>query len=233
MKVLCIGRLDSLFEKYLTAEWPDITFCSVDTHEAAMKEIVDAEVVWGHINEELFQASRSLRWLQHNGAGMNWLSEVPGLVTSDVVVTNSAGAAADSVADQTMATLLALSRQIPELVKAQTQHRWIQPPEHSPITLRGRTLGILGFGHIGRAVSERASGFGMRILALDLHAAANRSVESMYIPAELDEFLVAIDDLAVCVPLTKETRGMISRKELKLLGYGGIHHRGVSGRHCG
>ena len=221
MKVLNIGRWDSGFENGLKQEWPDITFYTAETHEAVMKHMVGADVVWGHISEEMYQASRCLRWVQHKGAGMNWLTEVPGLVKSDVTVTNAAGAAADSVADQTMASLLALSRQVPDLVHAQMQHRWITSPEHSPITLFGRALGILGFGHIGRAVAKRAAAFGMRVVALDVATDTYRLAEKVFPPENLSEFLETIDDLAVCVPLTEATRKLICAEELQLLGEDG------------
>lgn len=120
-------------------------------------------------------------------------------------------AIADSVADMTIALLLASARQIPQgnaSVKAGVWKRFVGPE------LRGKTLGIVGLGQIGRAVCRRAKAFGMRVVAYEVNQdktfAASWNVE--FLP--LDEMLAQADFVSLHVPVTPETRNLIGAAQL-------------------
>ena len=85
--------------------------------------------------------------------------------------------------------------------------------------LRGRTLGVIGLGHNGRAVARLACAMGMHVLGLDVRAGLTvDGVEAMYGPQGLHDLLRAADFCVLCVPLTARTRGMIDAAELAALG---------------
>ncbi|GAA4840382.1 2-hydroxyacid dehydrogenase [Actinomycetospora corticicola] len=82
--------------------------------------------------------------------------------------------------------------------------------------VHGKTLGLLGYGRIGRAVAARASAFGMRVLALDDHALDDRTT-TVFPPDRLHAFLAEVDHLVVACPLTAQTTGLIDRPALAVM----------------
>ena len=184
--------------------------------------IAEADVFYGgRLSREQFERADRLRWIQVPWAGVNTLLATPGLSESiasgRVLVTNSSGIMADSVADHVMGTMLMLTRDLANQVRAQDRREWARYETESPKRqlLRGKTLGILGFGAIGRAVAIRARAFGMLVIA------SKRTIDEK--PPELDEVFASSDVdslfersdvIVIALPLTPETRGLIGRERL-------------------
>ena len=138
-----------------------------------------------------------------------------------IVVTHYPGYCTSEVADHALALILALNRRIVEQDRSLREGAWVQ---HGPATrtilrgpiqpLREQTLGIVGFGRIGKAVAERARPFGVTMLAADPYvepaAVAAHGVE----PVGLPELLARTDIVTLHCPLTPETRGIIGAGEL-------------------
>jgi D-3-phosphoglycerate dehydrogenase len=132
-----------------------------------------------------------------------------------IVITNVPDYCIEEVADHTLALLLAAARKIVlgnDLVRA---GRWGIEGLVPVRRLRGRTLGLIGFGRIGSAVASRARAFGMEVCSYDpyvdperIEAAGVRSVSS------LDELLPGADAVSVHAPLTDSTRGLVGEREL-------------------
>jgi glyoxylate reductase len=137
-----------------------------------------------------------------------------------VAVTNTPGVLDDATADLTIGLILMASRRLGEgerLIRSGTPWAWSMSfmLGHD---LRGKLLGIVGLGAIGRRVAERARAFGMRIAycqrhAADGEAAAELEAERM----ELEELLAAADAVSLHCPLTEETRHLISAERLSLM----------------
>jgi phosphoglycerate dehydrogenase-like enzyme len=218
MKVLSMGRWHPEHLAALKAQYPDSAFASAVGEAEALAQVGDADVVWGHVSRGVFLAARKLRWLQHKGAGMNWLRDVPELVASDVVVTNAAGAAAATVADHVFAMLLSFVRDLPALREAQADHRYLGPRDYHGGSLAGMTLGVLGLGHIGRAVARRGHAFDMRVFATD---ASDRPrpdyVTELWGPRQFSGLVVLSDALVICAPLTEETANLLDAQVLDLM----------------
>ena len=129
-----------------------------------------------------------------------------------VPVTNVTGYAADSVAEHTLALLLALARAVPAYDRAVAEGRWADAPgfclfDYPIRDLSGRRLGLIGRGTIGRAVAAKASALGMEpVFAAREPGAAGRGE----IP--LAELLATSDAISLHCPLTEETRGLIGRE---------------------
>ncbi|MEW6752250.1 MAG: D-2-hydroxyacid dehydrogenase [Candidatus Latescibacterota bacterium] len=121
------------------------------------------EALIGHFLPAVCAAAPRLRWIQSFSAGMdNFL--FPGIVARDVVVTNMAGLYASQGAEHAWALLLALSRGIPQAVRAQQQRAWRGGPA---IELAGGTLLVVGLGGFGQQIARRAAGYDMTVIALD------------------------------------------------------------------
>jgi phosphoglycerate dehydrogenase-like enzyme len=172
----------------------------------------------GRLSQEQWRAARKLRWIHVPWAGVNSLLDTPGIGQSDVIITNASGVMSDAVADQIMAYILMLSRDLLSQVQARERREWLDYPTESPRrqTLRGRTLGLLGYGAIGSGVAARARGFGMRI-AVMRRSPGNSApdIDLLVGPDGLPELLEQSDYLVVTLPLSEKTRGLLGREEFR------------------
>ena len=201
------------------AEFPNVTFCVAATPEAQIEQIGDVEVCIGRLSREAFLAARKLRWVQSPWAGIDFAMASPELVESDVIVTNVLGPHAEPMADHVFAMILAFAHCLPAAWESQKQHRWDARKYYGKmLDLHGRTIGILGFGGVGRAVARRARGFGMKIYAVDLAPdTAGDEADEVWPPQRLDDLLRISDWFVVAAPLTDRTRGLIDRRRIGLL----------------
>ena len=126
---------------------------------------------------------------------------------------NTPGGNAVSVAEHTLALMLAMARGIPQASLSTKSGKW-EKKKFLGNELRGKTLGIIGLGSIGREVAMRARAFEMKVIACDPYVSP-RVVEDVSVQlADLDELYAASDYIALHMALTPETRGMISREAI-------------------
>lgn len=136
-----------------------------------------------------------------------------------IVVTNTPDVLTDAVADFTVALLLDLTRRISEGDRLIRRGGWtgFALDFMLGIELRGRLLGIVGYGRIGRAVARRARAFGMRIAYADRQSAGEAGTADDAERMPLDDLLALADVVSLHVPLSPETRGLIGHRELRLM----------------
>ena len=116
----------------------------------------------------------------------------------------------DEVSDHVMALLLTWNRQIGFYDGVAKAGRWEGTPSPHPLTrLRGQTIGILGFGRIGRAVADKARAFGLDILVHDPYLPADAVLPDGVSAVTMDDLLAASDYVTVHTPLNDETRGLV------------------------
>jgi phosphoglycerate dehydrogenase-like enzyme len=120
------------------------------------------------------------------------------------------------VAEQTLASMLALARQIPRADAAMKAGQWIKK-ELEGIELYGKVLGIVGLGHIGAEVARRAAAMGMSVLGHDPFIPEQVIRQRGADPAPLPELYARSDFISLHVPLTPETRGMVNGQSLGLM----------------
>jgi phosphoglycerate dehydrogenase-like enzyme len=169
-----------------------------------------AEVIYGSITPALLAAAGPLKWVHIAGAGVDRYV-FPEMVRHPAVLTNSRGVAAVSIAEHAFALILAFTRALPLAFRNQQERRWAHT---SLLEIRGQTLGIVGFGNVGREVAKRAAGFDLRILAVDLHPVDPPDTVAHLWPRERLSDLFAEADIVVnCTPLTAKTEGMIGAEQ--------------------
>ena len=116
----------------------------------------------------------------------------------------------DEVSDHVMALLLTWNRQVGFYDGIAKAGRWEGAPSPHPLTrLRGQTIGIVGFGRIGRAVADKAPAFGLAVIVHDPYLPADAALPDGVVAASLDDLLAASDYVTVHTPLNDETRGLI------------------------
>ena len=128
-----------------------------------------------------------------------------------IVVTNTPGANAVSVAELALGLILALARQIPEAAQAVQQGKW---PRLNGVSLEDKTIGILGLGAIGKQLARRLAGFDCHILAFDPFADKSFAKASGVTLESLDNVIAKADFVSLHLPLLPETRGMVNAEFL-------------------
>jgi D-2-hydroxyacid dehydrogenase (NADP+) len=145
----------------------------------------------------------------------------PSLMASDVILTNSRGMHAETIAEHVIALTLALFRGVPTAVRRQSERMWAQEELSvpGPRLLRGSTMGIVGLGGIGAAIAAAASGLGMRVEGLRRRTNAEplAGVHAAYPIGALHERLPHWDVVVLAAPQTRETQGLIGAPELALM----------------
>jgi phosphoglycerate dehydrogenase-like enzyme len=175
--------------------------------------IEDADVVAGNLPPEALKRATRLTWVHTWAAGPD-SALYPEMVASPVVLTSSKGNGAIPLAEQAMMLMLMLNRDALRWIRAQQDHRWerFTHPE-----LAGLTCGIIGLGHSGVDLAQKAKAFHMRVHGLRRSNDATPHVDQMYSRDQLHEFLSTADVLVVTAPLTEETRGMLGATELRAM----------------
>jgi phosphoglycerate dehydrogenase-like enzyme len=177
--------------------------------------------------EAMGEAGRRLQLIQVPGAGLDRIDR--SAVGKGAYLANAYGHET-GIAEYVMGAMLALSRSFGRVDAALRGGTWqsqwapgVSPPPAWP-ELSGRTLGILGYGRIGQAVAQRARAFAMAVCAIrrDVGESAEDDLQLLGGLEILDEVLRRADYLAIALPLTEATRGMLGARQLGLMKPGAI-----------
>lgn len=190
------------------------------TEYDVLEKIKDADVIVTNrikIFKREFEAAKNLKLICAAATGYNHI-DIEEAKARGVVVTNVRGYSTDSVAQMTFTYLLEIMSSLTLYNKDVQQGKWKSENipnliAHPIVELKEKTLGILGYGNIGRKVEEIAKAFGMKVLIGGRpgveYGASNR--------VSFEEVLKKSDILTFHLPLTKESRGLISNKEFTLM----------------
>jgi D-2-hydroxyacid dehydrogenase (NADP+) len=162
-----------------------------------LKEIKDADIYFAwRITREVYKAANKLKWFHSGVAGVG-ASLFPEIVESPLIITNSRGISASTIAEHALFLMLALSRQMKIYFNYQINHYWAKneliAQYKIPQVLEGKSLGIIGLGHIGKELARRAHCFGMKVIAVDKYCTAEKieSVDELFPEVGLAELLKA------------------------------------------
>lgn len=158
------------------------------------------------ITRELIEQSPRLEVIARAGAGLDNV-DTAAAAEAGVVVTYAPAENSLSVAELVMGLLLTLARRIPAAWQDTRNGGWDRKT-YTGLELSGRTLGIVGFGRIGRLVAERAKAFGMRLIAHDEFIPPEAFAEAGAESVSFEKLLAESDAVSVHVPLLDSTRGL-------------------------
>jgi D-3-phosphoglycerate dehydrogenase / 2-oxoglutarate reductase len=164
------------------------------------------------VTAQVLDAAGRLRVIGRAGVGVDNI-DVAAATQRGVVVMNAPDGNTMTTAEHALALLLALARRIPQGHASLKEGRW-ERKKFVGVELRGKTLGVVGLGRIGRVVASRALGFEMRVVAFDPFVAPGQLREQDIELAPLEEVCARADFITVHTPLTPETRGIIGAREL-------------------
>jgi len=232
LNVLVTMRFDQAQLARLRAVSPEISVSQADPDTA---DYAKTHVLYAGTPPRDLARAPALRWVQLHMAGVNALADHPLYTETALPLTTTSGVHAATIAEYAVTMLLALAHRVPRMVEWQGRGGW--PPDEErwplfvPSEVRGATLGIIGYGSIGRELARIAkSAFGMTVLA-GKRDPSRRADDGYSLPgtgdpegrlpdewlgmAELDALLARSDVVVLCAPLTAETRGLIGEAALR------------------
>jgi len=173
-----------------------------------LKRVAEASallpILGDRVDRELLDAAPRLRIVANHAVGYDNV-DVQACTERGIWVTNTPGVLTESTADLAFTLLLTLARRIREGERLVREGKWRgwAPTQLLGMELRGKTLGIVGYGRIGQAVARRAEGFGMRVIFSDVQGGV-----------AIDELLANADIISIHAPLMPETQHLIGAAEL-------------------
>ena len=188
---------------------------------APAPEVVFACGVGRELLEPLWEKCSRVSWVHSRFAGLDGFL-FSGLVESAIPLTNGRGSFSRSLGEFVVGGLLYFAKDFPRMRRNQAAALW---QVFDVEELHGRTLGIVGYGDIGRAIAERARPFGMRIVGLRRRPereAADSLAHEVWPVSRLRELMATADDIAVALPLTPDTHHLIGEAEVRAMKSGAV-----------
>lgn len=179
----------------------------------------DALVTRGgvRVTREAMMASRGLKAIGVHGVGVDHI-DLRAAGELGILVFNTPTALTEAVAEMTIGMMLSLTRRIVSADRAVRSGQWNRKyTDLIGVDLMGKTVGIIGLGRIGSAVARRLRPFGVKMVYYDLQDRRDIEHELGLKRVSLEELLQQSDIISIHLPLTPETRGLISRREFEMM----------------
>jgi phosphoglycerate dehydrogenase-like enzyme len=192
---------------------------SVEAFErlAAQATVILSWSLSGELLRDVFAMSPNVRWVHSRSAGLETVL-FPALVESPVPLTNGRGVFSQSLGEFALGAILYFAKDFRRMNRNQEAGRW-EP--FDIVEIAGQTVGILGYGDIGRAVAARVRAMGMRVLAVRRRgpspSQADPLAHQIFPPEGRMEMLAQSDYIVAASPLTAETRGIIGEREFQAM----------------
>ncbi len=206
------------FGEILSKRLPQLEIHTASRPVEAWDVIDQTEIIlsW-KIPEELLKRAKKLVWFASTAAGNENLVKSPYL--AETVTLTKTTIYGETMVEYVFAYLLYFCRNLPDHFKDQPNRVWNRL---RPGRLRGKTMGILGLGSVGKEIAKRGKQFGMNILGMRRIPGPVENVDQVFGPGELGKMIPRVDDLVVVLPLTPETYHLLGEKELSLMKEGTI-----------
>ena len=193
-----------------------IKTASSDAEETLIREVANADLIYtcyAPITANVIESAPALRGIVKYGVGVDNI-DLKAAATRGIPVVHAPDYGTETVADQAFALLIAVARQTSRIDRDLKSSGWLWPEKkYQGVDLAGKTIGIVGYGRIGRAMARRAGGFGMRRLIYDPHVPAPAHLEELEF-VSLGRLIEQSDFLSLHCVLTDETREIIGAAEL-------------------
>ncbi len=220
MKTVLIADWGAPFYPRLRENYPREKLVEATEPAAILREVADAEAVFGYLTAEQFAAAKKLKWLQTLDAGTEGVfNRVPAIIDSAVVITNARGAGAPQIGEHALALMLHFARGIHEFSRLQSEGKWDQDYGLGIVQMiAGKTAGIIGFGKSGREIGWRCKAMGMNVIAVDKRPVdGDPTVDHVWGLDRLGDLLSRSDYVVITVPYSAQNENMIGARELALM----------------
>ena len=193
-------------------------------HEAEWRELLaEAEILFDfdHTHrDDLPAIAPKLRWIQATSAGIGQAVKRYGYAQTGWRFTTASGVHARPLAEFCLMVMLMFIKNYPVMDAQKRARHW---QRFNNTELRGRTVGIVGLGRIGRDIAQVCKPFGMRVIACRRgQLEAPPTVDEQFAPEQLDELLPQADFLVLCAPHTPETDGLLNAERIRRMKAGAV-----------
>jgi D-3-phosphoglycerate dehydrogenase len=215
MKILLIDEMHPSIVKMLEKENHEVTYSPQITREEILQIIPDYHglIIRSKtpMDRELLERAKNLKFIGRAGAGLDQI-DLDYLVTRGIKLFHAAKGNRDAVGEHAVGMLLALMNQLPKGDREVRKGIWDREGNRGH-ELAGKTVGIMGYGNMGKAFAKRLQGFGVKILAYDKY---KRGFGDKYVKeVSWDKLKQEADVLSIHVPLTSETRDFFTIEEFE------------------
>lgn len=202
-------------------QYGEVTVYDRTPKDKVVERIGDAEIAFTNktvITQEEMKQCRNLKFIGVLATGYN-IVDLEGAKENDIIVSNVPAYSTMSVAQHTMALLLELTNYVGVHTQAVCKGEWCDSPDFcfckAPLMeLAGKTMGIIGFGQIGRAVADLAQSFGMKVIAYGHRGIKEEYLKGNTESVSLQELFARSDVISLHCPYTKENHGMINKSTI-------------------
>ena len=202
----------------LLAGKAEVVLAPDTTKATALRLIADCAAVLARattiFDAEVIAAAPNLRVIARTGVGYNNV-DLAACAARNIPVCIAPGTNNETVAEQTLAMILALAKQVVHQDRAVRQGQWLERFSPRQMDVQGKTVALVGLGAIGRAVAVRCRAFGMHVLAFDPFFRGE--LTGVEFSDDLDELFRRADFLSLHCPATKETTDMVNARTLALM----------------
>ena len=214
MNLLIVNEEAEYIKKKIGSEFPDLTIHAAAGENEVGDFLARAEILLSiRASDELIRGAKNLQWIQSMITGVDFFLNLPSL-GKEILLTSSRGIHGPQMSELAILLMLVLNRKYHENVRNQDKRVWERWPG---ALLWKKSVGILGVGVIGQAISEKCKAFGMTVYGVDSIKRKIESVDYLYGPDELLSVLEKVDYFINVVPFTPETGKMIGAKEFSAM----------------
>jgi len=220
--ILILEWLPDGMQARLASRFPECAF--VDARAADVRErlLKDAAVTYGLPPMDKVAAAEKLRWIQLISAGVPQ-DLCPVAQQRGLIVTSLTGLYGATIAEHAIGMMLALSRNWHVAMRNQTEGRWDRTVARTMTDLHGKTLAVIGLGNIGQNLARLARAHGMRVIGCRRTVRWTPYIDRLYPVTELHAMLAEADYMAVALPLTARTEGMLGAAEFAAMKKGAVY----------
>jgi D-3-phosphoglycerate dehydrogenase len=211
-----VGRAPSLDVRTLDVPEAEVAAVLAETHGYYVSSARNELPLPFHVTDDLIAKMPSLLLAVTYGAGYDTV-DVDACTRAGIAVVNQAGGNAEGVAEHALGMMLALLKRMPETHLAMRAGGIKEREAFMGRELAGRTVGIIGLGHVGSRTATYLKAFGCRVLAYDPYLDEDTCAERGAKKTELTALLAQSDIVSVHCPLNSETEGMLGAKEYALM----------------
>ena len=217
-RLLIYHRDPKLYEEAVRRRLPHLEIHSTESPEEALPHVEEAEILlsWKP-PDDLLKRARRLAWFASTGAGTDHLVNNPYLPRS--VIFTKTTIYGEMMTEYVFAYLLYSIRNVSKHREDQKRRIW---DPIRPERLKGKVLGVIGLGSVGREIARKGKQFGMKVIGVKRTPGPLEEVDRIFGPCELEKVIPVVDALVLALPFTPETYRLLGEKELALLKEGAI-----------
>lgn len=198
----------------------EVVLASQEDHEQMKQLIADCDAVFSKtffLDEDILRAGKKLKVVAKHGVGIDNVVSLKTATELGLYVVNTPLANMESVAEHTIAGMLAFSERIPEM-DAATRIIDFQAPEKGGLNeIGGKTLGIIGLGNIGKSVARKALAFNMQIIGYDPYVKRESLPEQVKLVTDVNEIYRNADYVTLHLGVTPDTVHMVKKEQFEMM----------------